>query len=397
MLPSPETDMTGANDHPIASRPDLPEPEADAVPQPVLEATAIHLLTRDRVQATIWIGIAVAVLVLMFVLLGPVLTPFAAAAIIAYLLAPGADWLQRRHLPRWLAALLMIVLLVLVVAGLVLILVPVLERESAALQTQFPVMIARLNDTVAPRLNAWFGLQIQFDLQSLKGLVAEQVGGHEDLAAQVISKLRAGGSALIGVVGILVLVPVVLFYFLVDWNSFMARVANAIPRRWHGSVTGMLHEVDLLLAQFLRGQLTVMLIMAAYYSVALTVARFDTSLPIGLLTGLLIFIPYVGFTVGLLLAVFAAALQFGNTYGFVAIAIIYGLGQVLEGFFLTPRLVGERIGLHPLGVIFALLAFGQIVGVLGVLLALPITAVLLVALGRVKKAYLSSDFYRSAQ
>jgi predicted PurR-regulated permease PerM len=355
-----------------------------------------RLITTDRIQATVWITVAIATLALLIVL-SPVLTPFAAAAVLAYLLAPGADWLQRRRLPRWLASLLMITLLILVVLGLVLILVPVLQRESTALQTQLPTLISRLNDTVAPKLNSWFGISIQFDPQSLRELVAEQVSGKQDLAAQIIDKVRAGGSALIGVVGTLVLVPVVLFYLLLDWHSFMSRVGNAIPRRWHASVTGMLNDVDRLLAQFLRGQLTVMLVLAAYYSVALTAARFDTSLPIGILTGLLIFIPYVGFSLGLLLAVFAAALQFGNTYGFVAIAIIYGIGQVLEGFFLTPRLVGERIGLHPLGVIFALLAFGQVFGFLGVLLALPITAVLLVALGRVKQAYLASDFYRKTE
>ena len=386
--------MPAKQEHPITHRPDRPETTADAAAAATLTS---RLLTADRVQATVWIGIALIVLVLVIVLLGPILTPFAAAAILAYLLAPGANWLQRHRLPRWLAAFLMILLLVLVVAGLLLILVPVLERESSALQTQFPVVIARLNDSVAPKLNSWFGLSIQFDLQSLKDLVTEKVSNQQDFAGEVISKLRAGGSALVGVVGILVLVPVVLFYLLLDWNSFMARVGNAIPRRWHASVTGMLNDVDRLLAQFLRGQLTVMLALAAYYSVALTVARFDTSLPIGILTGLLIFIPYVGFTVGLLLAVFAATLQFGDTYGFVAVAVIYGFGQILEGFILTPRLVGERIGLHPLGVIFALLAFGQVFGFLGVLLALPITAALLVALGRVKRAYLQSDFYRRAE
>jgi len=376
--------------------PTPPPPLPDPVDPAAAPAVRQRLITTDRIQATVWITVAVATLALMIVL-GPVLTPFAAAAIIAYLLAPGADWLQRRHLPRWLASLLMITLLILVVLGLVLILVPVLQRESEALQTQFPVLISRLNDTVAPKLNAWFDLSIQFDPKSLGELLAEQVTSKQDLAAQIISKVRAGGSALIGVVGTLVLVPVALFYLLLDWHSFMTRVGNAIPRRWHASVTGMLNDVDQLLAQFLRGQLTVMLVLAAYYSVALTVARFDTSLPIGILTGLLIFIPYVGFTIGLLLAVFAAALQFGNTYGFAAVAIIYGVGQVLEGFFLTPRLVGERIGLHPLGVIFALLAFGQVFGFLGVLLALPLTAALLVALGRVKQAYLASDFYRKTE
>jgi len=355
--------------------------------------TILKPLTSDRLQATFWIGAGIAVLLLMY-LLAPVLTPFAAAAVLAYLVAPGAEWLQRHRVPNWLAALTMILLLALVIFGLLLILVPVLQRESAALQTQFPTLIARLNETVTPRLKAWFDVSIQFDAQSLRDLVAEQVGAQQDLAARVIDKLRVGGTALAGLVGMLVLIPVVLFYLLLDWHALMRRVEDVIPRRWHGAVTGMLADIDALLAQFLRGQLTVMLVLAVYYSAALTLARFETALPIGLLTGLLIFIPYVGFTLGLLLALLAAALQFGNAYGFIAVAVIYGIGQVLEGFVLTPRLVGERIGLHPLGVIFALLAFGQVFGFLGVLLALPLTAALLVALRRIMGAYFASDFYR---
>jgi predicted PurR-regulated permease PerM len=150
-----------------------------------------------------------------------------------------------------------------------------------------------------------------------------------------------------------------------------------------------------LLAQYLRGQLLVMLVLAAYYSVALMIARFDVALPVGILTGLLVFIPYLGFSLGLTLAVIAAVLQFSDWSGLIAVAIIYGCGQLFESFVLTPRLVGERIGLNPLAVIFALLAFGQLFGFVGVLLALPASAILMVAFRHLRRHYLNSTFYNA--
>ena len=349
------------------------------------------LLDNERVAAAAWIGVGVALLALM-ALLSSVLTPFALGAVLAYLLVPGADWLQRHRLPRWVAALLMIVLTTLVLLGLVLILVPVLQRETSALREQWPALISRLNTNLAPRLYEWFGWTVTFDSRALTELLASHVS-EQDVAASLLAQLRSGGAALLGTLGLLVLVPVVLFYLLLEWHEFTRRFEDAIPRRWHAQVVGMLTEIDSVLSQFLRGQLGVMAALAFYYSVALAVAQFRSALPIGILTGALAFIPYVGYSIGLVLALAAALLQFDGWYGPAMVAVVYGLGQLLEGFVLTPRLVGERIGLHPLAVIFALLAFGQLFGFFGVLVALPSSAVLLVALRRVKRAYFESAFY----
>jgi hypothetical protein len=205
-----------------------------------------------------------------------------------------------------------------------------------------------------------------------------------------------GGTAVIGWAATLLLIPIVLFYVLLDWHTLFARLSENVPRRWIAQVTEIATEVDSLLAQYLRGQLLVMLLLSAYYSVGLAVAGFDVALPVGLLTGLLVFIPYIGFGVGLLLAIVAAVLQFDTAHGLIAVAIVYGLGQFIESFYLTPRLVGERIGLHPLAVIFALLAFGQLFGFVGVLLALPASAILLVVFGRLRRHYLNSSFYNQS-
>jgi predicted PurR-regulated permease PerM len=352
----------------------------------------MSFFTAERLQTGMWVGVGAALLVLMY-LLAPVLTPFALAAILAYLLSPGVDWLAARRLPRWAAVLAMIFLLGLILLGLLLILIPVLQKELVQLQAQLPGLINKLNQAVAPKLQEWFGLTIRFDAQTLKELLAERVGSQQDLIARIFAHAREGGIALLGLLGTLFLVPIVLFYALLDWHDFRGRAEALIPRRWHGQTVSMLGEIDGLLAQFLRGQLTVMLVLAAYYSVALAIAGFQTALPVGLLTGLLIFIPYVGFAFGLVLAILAALLQFGSLYGFLAVAVIYGIGQAIESFFLTPRLVGERIGLHPIAVIFALLAFGQVFGFFGVLLALPASAALLVGLRHLRGAYLGSALY----
>jgi predicted PurR-regulated permease PerM len=195
-------------------------------------------------------------------------------------------------------------------------------------------------------------------------------------------------------IGNAVLIPVVLFYLLADWDRFVALLREWVPLRWRAPVDGFMIEADAVLGQYLRGQLSVMLALAIYYSIALRLCGLDLALPIGVFTGLAIFIPYLGFGLGLLLALLAAVLQFEPLQALGVVALVYGAGQVLESFVLTPRWVGERIGLHPLAVIFALLAFGQLLGFVGVLVALPASAVLLVALRRMKQQYMASPLYR---
>jgi len=188
-----------------------------------------------------------------------------------------------------------------------------------------------------------------------------------------------------------------LFYMLMDWSRFMGQLRQMVPPRLRAPTDSFLRESDEVLGQYLRGQLLVMVILAAAYSIGLALFGLDLALPIGIFTGLAIFVPYLGFGVGLVLALFAGLLEFSSSHGIgyplVMVAVVYGLGQVVESFLLTPRLVGERIGLHPLAVIFALLAFGQLFGFVGVLVALPASAVLLVAIRRVRAGYLSSRLY----
>jgi len=357
-------------------------------------------LSAEQKQTLFWVSVWAAFFFLLWIL-GPVLTPFLAAAIIAYALNPAVDKLcrlrlfRRWEMPRALAVTFVIVLFGAVAATLLLIVVPVLRKEIPLLQAAIPAFLAKLNDTLGPHLQQ-LGVHFTLDGATIKSLAAEKMAESGDqIWAAVLNSVRAGGSAVLGWLATAVLIPVVLFYLLLDWHKLLGHIAGAVPRRFIEATMAMANEADVLLAQYLRGQLLVMLVLAIYYSSALAVAGFDVALPVGILTGVLVFIPYLGFGLGLLLALMAAMLQFSDWSGLVAVAIIYGVGQVLEGFFLTPRLVGERIGLDPLAVIFALLAFGQLFGFVGVLLALPASALLMVGFRHLRRHYLRSSFYNA--
>lgn len=353
--------------------------------------------TAEQRQTLLWLAAGL-FLTALLVLLGPILSPFIAAAILAYALNPAVDWLATRHLgrfkvPRVVAVVAALLLLVIALLLLVLIVVPMLNKQLPLLQERLPNFLVRVSDWLTPWLQQ-LGINVRLDSTGIKQIVAEHLAtSKEQVWSTVLSSAKIGGTAVLGWMATLFLVPIVLFYLLVDWHALLQRCQNAIPRRWVSKSVDMAREVDGLLAQYLRGQLLVMLVLAAFYSIALAIAGFDVALPVGIITGLLGFIPYIGFGLGLVLALIAALLQFDGFQGLIAVAVIYSAGQVLESFFLTPYLVGERIGLHPVTVIFALLAFGQLFGFVGVLLALPASAALSVALMHVRRHYVTSSFY----
>lgn len=350
-------------------------------------------LRADKLETTLWVGVGVGFLVLIY-FLGPILTPFLAGAILAYILNPGVNCLERKKLPRWAGAMVMVLALIVGLLMLALILAPLIQKQATQLSLHLPDMLAKLNEVLAPRIKEWFGWDIAFDADSLKTLISEHWQSSDGLSARIFASLKLGGLALAGIVGNLLLIPLVLFYLLEEWPRLIASVESAIPRRWHDMVTGFAGEIDTVLAQFLRGQVAVMILLSIYYSIALWLGGVDFALPIGIITGGLVFVPYLGFATGLALALIVALLQPEMSHALIGVAVAFGVGQVLEGFFLTPKIVGKRIGLHPLAVVFALLAFGQIFGFVGVLLALPASAILLVALRHLGRTYFDSPFYK---
>ena len=345
-----------------------------------------------------WLGVAL-VAALVFWLLAPVMAPFVVAAVMAYVLLPlvlRLEGIARGRLPRALAVLMVEILAILALLGIFLLLVPILVREWPLLQQQLPLLLDRMVDVINPLLNQ-LGLNVSLDLRDLKNqLVAYLSANREDWWAPLMSSLKVGGSAAMALMGYVVLVPVALFYMLNDWTRMVNSVIQLVPPAWRGTFDGFMQESDLVLGEYLRGQLLVMLALAVFYAVGLRLFGLDLALPIGVFTGLAVFVPYLGFGLGLMLALLAGLLQFASAQALVMVAVVFGLGQLIESFVLTPRLVGERIGLHPLSVILALMAFGQLLGFVGVLIALPASAVLLVGLRRLRHQYLKSDLYQKS-
>src|SRR5262249_54245129 len=280
------------------------------------------------------------------------------------------------------------------VLGLAIVLIPLLQAEVSVFAQRLPVLAEQFLNRITPWVQENFGITVQLDLATLKQLIADHAEGAKALSLQMLSGVKSGGLFLLALLVNLALIPVVMFYLLRDWNLLVKRIDDLVPRRWLHLVRQLAHEVDKVLAEFLHGQALVMLSLAVYYTIALWLAGLQFALPIGILTGLLIFVPYVGFGLGFILGTLAALLQWNGWPGFIAVLAVYGVGQLLENYVLIPYLVGTRIGLHPLAVIFALLAFGQLFGFAGVLLALPVSAALLVGLRHMRAGYVESPVYQ---
>jgi predicted PurR-regulated permease PerM len=341
----------------------------------------------------LWILGAACVAALLLYLLSPILAPFLFAGILAYICDPIADWLERKRVPRSLATVLVMLLLIALFATLLLILIPLFYKEITQLGEKLPGYLTQLRDQLSPWIKAKLGVELQLDIDTIKQTLSENWKSAGGIAGNLLASLKVGGLAVVGFFINLLLVPVVLFYLLRDWDKLVANIDAIIPRRYHERVTTLAREVDEVLAEFLRGQISVMLIMSAFYVIGLWIAGLEFALPIGIITGMLVFIPYLGVMVGLVLATLAAFMQFTSIAGVIPVWIVIGLGQLIEGMLITPKLVGDRIGLHPVAVIFALLAFGQLFGFFGVLLALPASAALLVWLRHLQRDYLVSKVY----
>ena len=359
-----------------------------------MQAPLPFLMTR----LAAWLGVGL-VLLLVFWLLAPVLAPFVIAAVMAYVLHPlvlKLEGLAGPRLPRALAVVLVEAVALLALLGLFLLLVPILVREWPLLQQQLPVLLDRVGEFVNPLL-AQLGLNISLDVSEIRNhLVTYLSANRGDWWAPLMSSLKLGGSVALAMAGYAVLVPVALFYMLHDWTRLVNSAVVLVPPSWRERFDSFMHDCDQVLGEYLRGQLLVMLALAVFYTAGLALFGLDLALPIGVFTGLAVFVPYLGFGLGLVLALLAGLLQFASVQALVMVAVVYGLGQMLESFVLTPRLVGERIGLHPLAVILSLMAFGQVFGFVGVLMALPASAVLLVGLRRLRHQYLQSDLYQKS-
>ena len=323
-------------------------------------------------------------------LLAPVLTPFLVSGLLAYLGNPVVSRLVRWHLPRPLAVSLVFLLFLLSLLVLLLYLIPAIQNQIMQFIDKMPVYLDWLQNTALPRLQAWLGVKLVFNMEMIRKALTEHWREAGDVASSVILYITRSGWSVIGWFANLMLIPVVTFYLLLDWEKAQARALALIPARMQARARELARETDEVLGSFLRGQLLVMLSLAIFFSVSLSFMGLDLALPIGVLAGLVSFVPYMGFISGLLASTLAAYLQFHDALSLLWVAGIFLVGQVLESFWLTPRLVGNRIGLHPVTVIFAIMAGGQLFGFTGVLLALPAAAVLKVWLRNAHQFYNSN-------
>jgi predicted PurR-regulated permease PerM len=327
-------------------------------------------------------------------LLAPVLTPFAVAALLAYLGDPLVDRLERRRLSRTLAVTLVFALMTLALVVAVLLLIPMLERQILRFIEQLPRYIAWLQDTMLPWLEQQFGVDIErFEPANLVAMLRQHWAQAGGIAAAVLGGVSKSGMAIMLWITNLVLIPVVTFYLLRDWDVMVERIRTLLPRSVEPTISRLARQSDEVLGGFLRGQLSVMLALGAIYTIGLSLVGIDLALLIGMLAGFVSFIPYLGAIVGIGAGIIAALVQYGDLWHVALVVGVFAIGQTIESFALTPWLVGDRIGLHPVAVIFAILAGGQLFGFLGVLLALPVAAVVMVLLRYVHEQYTASTLY----
>ncbi|HLD66765.1 MAG TPA: AI-2E family transporter [Pseudomonas sp.] len=343
-----------------------------------------------------WLAIAgLLVLAWLLYLLHPILSPFLIGVLLAYMGDPLVDRLERRGLSRTWGVVLVFALFSLLMLVLLLVLVPLLGRQLVRLYELAPQMLDWLQHSALPWVQARLGLADGFwRFDQLKLLFAEHMGKTTDIVGVLLAQAGASSLALLAWLGNLMLIPVVCFYLMRDWDLLVAKLQGLLPRSRESLVVQLAGECHEVLGAFLRGQLLVMLALAVIYASGLMLLGLELGLLIGLLAGLASIVPYMGFVVGLGAAITAGLFQFGGDfYPLLAIAAVFMVGQLLEGMLLTPLLVGDRIGLHPVAVIFAILAGGQLFGFSGVLLALPVAAVIMVLLRHVYDFYKGSQLY----
>ncbi len=345
-----------------------------------------------------WFILCVAlILTALFYLLEPILFPFLFAMLLAYLWDPAADRLEASGLSRNNAVIVVFVLFSVVLVVLLLLLLPMLGRQLDALGQRLPLLIEQLDTVVVPWLQNTLGVDPRtVDLSQLREVLQENWKQGGDLIARVLAQATESGVAMAGWLANMVLIPVVTFYLLRDWDLMIARLKELLPLNIEPRVSRWARECDEVLGAFIKGQFLVMLSLGTIYAIGLAIIGLDLALLLGMLAGLASIVPYMGFIVGIVAAGIAAFMQFHDLLHLLLVAGVFGVGQMLEGMVLTPLLVGDKIGLHPVAVIFAIMAGGQLFGFTGILLALPVAAVIMVLLRHLHDDYKISELYHAS-
>jgi predicted PurR-regulated permease PerM len=345
-------------------------------------------------QAGFWVAALLAVIFVLW-LLQTILLPFIAGFVLAYFLDPVADRLEKLGLPRIAATAVILLVAILLVTLAAVMVVPVVIDQSVKLAAEVPTLVHALIE----KFNAWAPQQLKDMLANSGTDIQSQIGDYAGKAALWITALLAslwsGGWTLVNILSLLVITPIVAFYLLADWDHIVAKVDDWLPRDHQEEIRNIARDIDRAMAGFIRGQGTVCLILGTFYAVGLSLVGLKSGLAIGFAAGLLSFIPYVGALIGGIMAIGVGLVQFWpNEVQLLAVIAVFGVGQFLEGNFLSPRLVGGSIGLHPVWMMFALLAFSYVFGFLGLLLAVPLAAATGVFVRYGLNRYLNSKLYK---
>jgi predicted PurR-regulated permease PerM len=331
-------------------------------------------------------------------LLAPMLTPFAIAATLAYLFDPLADRMETWRLSRNTAVILIFTALTLVIVLVLLLLIPFLQHQVVSFITQLPGWLDTLQTKTAPWAEKNLGISLErFDTAAIAGTLQEHWKEAGGAAAGILAQISKSGFALIALIAHLVVIPVVFFYLLRDWDILVARINELIPRSVQGTVSRLAHESDEVLGAFLRGQISVMLVLGVLYSIGLMAVGISIGPLIGIVAGLISFVPYLGAIIGVAMGVIAALIQYGDWWHVILVLVVFSVGHLIEAYVLVPKMIGDKIGLHPVAVIFAILAGGELFGFLGILLALPVASVAMILLRYAHERYRSSALYRTEQ
>ena len=329
-------------------------------------------------------------------LLTPILTPFVIALLLAYLGDPLVDKLEAKKIRRWLAVTMVFIFISIIILLILLLILPYINLQIHHLIDKLPDYIQWLRAAIMPWLEQVMGVDpSMIENTDIKSLI-QNWDQSQTVFTWLLGSVSKSSLTVLGWIINIALIPILTFYLLRDWNELVSKIHNILPRRYEPTISLLAKQSDAVLSDWLRGQLTVMMVLATIYSLGLTFVGLEFALLIGTIAGLVSFVPYLGLILGLLIAGIASVLQVHNASLLPLVSLVFITGQVLEGTVLTPKLVGDKIGLHPVAVIFAIMAGGQLYGFFGVLLALPVSAVVMVLLRFLYQKYNNSALYQNS-
>ncbi|MFO0388145.1 MAG: AI-2E family transporter [Alphaproteobacteria bacterium] len=341
-----------------------------------------------------WFWIAIALLFFVFLfLIRSVLLPFVLGIMVAYFLDPAADKLQRKGMSRGIATTVLTAMFFVSITLLALIIVPVIANQFSGLVAALPDYIVAFEQSYGEQIKARLGGLGTEQMEHLKSAINNISGTAIKLGGDLVANLFLSGMALINMLSLVLITPIVAFYILRDWDGIVERVDNLLPRKHAHTIREQMQIIDATLAGFIRGQINVCLILGTYYAIGLSLAGLKFGIVIGLATGFLVIFPYVGLMLGMSVGLGVAFFQFGDMASVLTVLAVFVTGQMIEGYFITPKLVGEKVGLHPVWIIFGMLAGAALFGFVGILLAIPVTAVIGVLIRFATKQYQASSYY----